>query len=67
MERKDLTPENEALLKLYNDNHEHKIKMEHVEEIYVLDNILTIIFGEYDDDGTFLGYLGYDMDISSAK
>lgn len=41
--------------------------MEHVEEIYVLDNILTIIFGEYDDDGTFLGYLGYDMDISSAK
>lgn len=41
--------------------------MEHVEEIYVLDNILTIIFGEYDDDGTFLGYLGYDMDISNAK
>lgn len=67
MERKDLTPENEALLKLYNDTHEYKIKIEHVEEIYVLDNILTIIFGEYDDDGSFLGYLGYDMDISSAK
>ena len=45
MKRKDLTPENEALLKLYNDTHEYKIKMEHVEEIYVLDNILTIIFG----------------------
>ena len=52
---------------MYNDTHEYKIKMEHVEEIYVLDNILTIIFGEYDDDGSFLGYLGYDMDISSAK
>ena len=67
MEIKVGTPESEKLLKLYNDTHEHKIKMEHVEEIYVLDNILTIIWGEYDDDGTFLGYLGYDMDISSAK
>ncbi len=67
MERKDLTPENEALLKLYNDTHEHKIKMEHVEEMSILDNKLEIIWGEYDDDGTFLGYLGYDMDISSAK
>lgn len=67
MERKDLTPENEALLKLYNDTHEYKIKMEYVKEIYIQDNILTIIWGEYDDDGTFLGYLGYDMDISSAK
>lgn len=67
MERKDLTLDNEALLKLYNDNHEHKIKMEHVEEIYALDNILTIIWAEYDDDGTFLGYLGYDMDISNVK
>lgn len=67
MERKNLTPENEALLKLYNDTHEYKIKMEHVEEIYVLDNILTIIFVEYDDDGTFLGYFGYDMDITDIK
>lgn len=67
MEIKVAIPENERLLKLYNDTHKYKIKMEHVEEIYVLDNILTIIWGEYDDDGTFLGYLGYDMDISSAK
>lgn len=67
MEIKVGTPENEALLKLYNDTHEYKIKMEHVEEIYVLDNVLTIIWAEYEDDGTFLGYLGYDMDISSAK
>lgn len=51
MERKDVTPENEALLKLYNDNNKRKIKMEHV----------------YEDDGTFLRYFGYDMDISSAK
>lgn len=27
MERKDVTPENEALLKLYNDNNKRKIKM----------------------------------------
>lgn len=67
MEIKVGTPKSERLLKLYNDTHEYKIKMEHVEEIYVLDNILTIIFGEYDDDGTFLGYLGYDMDIPSAE
>ena len=67
MERKDLTPENEALLKLYNDNNKRKIKIEHVEEIYVLDNILTIIWAEYDDDGTFFGYFGYDMDITDIK
>lgn len=67
MERKDVTPENEALLKLYNDNNKHKIKMEHVEEIYVLDNILTIIWAEYEDDGIFLGYFGYDMDITDIK
>jgi hypothetical protein len=67
MERKDLTPENEALLKLYNDTHEYKIKMEHVEEMYISDNKLTIIWEDYDDDDTFLGYLGYDMDIPDAE
>lgn len=67
MEIKVGTPESEKILKLYNDTHEHKIKMEHVEEIYILDNVLTIVWGEYDDDGTFLGYFGYDMDISSTK
>lgn len=67
MERKDLTPENEALLKLYNDTHEYKIKMEHVEEMSIQDNKLEIIWEDYGDDDTFLGYLGYTMDISSAK
>ena len=67
MERKDLTPTIETLFNLYNNTHEHKIKLEHVEEMYISDNKLTIIWEDYDDDGTFLGYLGYDMDISSAK
>lgn len=67
MERKDLTPENEALLKLYNETHEYKIKMEHVEEMSILNNKLKIIWGEYDDDGLFLGYLGYTMDIQNAE
>lgn len=67
MEIKVGTPESEKILKLYNDTHEHKIKMEHVEEIYILDNVLTIVWGEYDDDGTFLGYFGYDMDITDIK
>lgn len=67
MENKVGTPESEKILKLYNDTHEHKIKMEHVEEIYILDNVLTIVWGEYDDDGTFLGYFGYDMDITDIK
>lgn len=32
MERKDLKPAEEMLLNLYNDNHEHKIKLEKVKE-----------------------------------
>ena len=67
MERKDLTPVIETLFNLYNNTHEYKIKLEHVEEMYISDNKLTIIWREYDDDGSFLVYLGYDMDISSAK
>ena len=45
MEIKVGTPESEKILKLYNDTHEHKIKMEHVEEMYILDNVLTIVWG----------------------
>lgn len=67
MEIKVGTPKSERLLKLYNDTHEHKIKMEHVEEMNIQDNKLEIIWEDYGDDDTFLGYLGYDMDISSAK
>ena len=67
MEIKVGTPESEKLLRLYNDTHEHKIKMEHVEEMSILDNKLEIIWGEYDDDGSFLGYFGYTMDIPSAE
>lgn len=37
--------------------------MEHVEEMSIQDNKLEIIWEDYGDDDTFLGYLGYTMDI----
>lgn len=67
MERKDLTPTIEVLFNLYNNTHEHKIKLEHVEEMYISDNKLTIIWEDYDENGASLGYLGYDMDIPDAE
>lgn len=42
MERKDLTPENKALLKLYNDTHENKIELEKVKRFYFDDGEATI-------------------------
>lgn len=52
------------LLNLYNDNHEHKIKLEKVEEIYVKDDKLCIVCKEYDDEGSLFGYADYTMDIT---
>ena len=64
MERKDLTPANEMLLNLYNDNHEHKIKLKNVKEIYVEDNKLCIVCKDYDDEGLFFGYVDYTTDTT---
>lgn len=61
MERKNLTPAQEMLLNLYNDNHEHKIKLKDVKEIYVGDNKLCIVCKDYDDEGLFFGYVDYTM------
>lgn len=38
-----MTPENEALLKLYNDTHENKIELEKVKRIYFDDGEATIL------------------------
>lgn len=64
MEKKDLTPAQEMLLNLYNDNHEHKIKLKDVKEIYVEDNKLCIVCSDYDDEGLFFGYIYYTMDTT---
>ena len=43
MERKDLKPVEEMLLNLYNDNHEHKIKLEKVKEFWVeVNSVLSV-------------------------
>ena len=59
-----MKPAKEMLLNLYNDNHEHKIKLEKVGEIYVKDDKLCIVCKEYDDEGLFFGYADYTMDIT---
>lgn len=64
MERKDLTPAQEMLLNLYNDNHEYKIKLKDVKEIYVEDNKLCIVCKDYDEEGLFFGYIDYTMDTT---
>lgn len=64
MERKDLTPAQEMLLNLYNDNHEHKIKLKNVKDIYVEDNKLCIVCKDYDEEGLFFGYVDYIMDTT---
>ena len=64
MERKDLTPAQEMLLNLYNDNYEHKIKLKDIQEIYVRDNKLCIVCKDYDDEGLFFGYVDYTMDTT---
>ena len=64
MERKDLKPSEEMLLNLYNDNHEHKIKLEKVKEFWVEDGKLCIVCEDYDEEGMFFGYVDYTMDIT---
>ncbi len=64
MERKDLKPVEEMLLNLYNDNHEHKIKLEKVKEFWVEDGKLCIVCEDYDEEGMFFGYVDYTMDIT---
>lgn len=61
MERKDLTPSEEMLFNVYNNNHKTKIELEKVRNININNKKLII---EYSNENTFLGYSTATMDIT---
>lgn len=61
MERKDLTPSEEMLFNVYNNNHKTKIELEKVRNIDIKDKKLII---EYFNENTLLGYSTATMDIT---
>lgn len=63
MERKDLTPSEEMLFNVYNNNHKTKIELEKVRNIDIRNKKLYI---EYFNENTLLGYSTATMDITLA-
>lgn len=61
MERKDLTPSEEMLFNVYNNNHKTKIELEKVRNININNKKLII---EYFNENTLLGYSTAIMDIT---
>jgi hypothetical protein len=61
MERKDLTPSEEMLFNVYNNNHKTKIELEKVRNININNKKLII---EYFNENTLLGYSTATMDIA---
>lgn len=61
MERKDLTPSEEMLFNVYNNNHKTKIELEKVRNIDINNKKLII---EYFNENTLLGYSTATMDIT---
>ena len=61
MERKDLTPSEEMLFNVYNNNHKTKIELEKVRNIDIKNKKLYI---EYFNENTLLGYSTATMDIT---
>lgn len=61
MERKDLTPAEEMLFNVYNNNHKTKIELEKVRNIDIKNKKLYI---EYSNENTLLGYSTATMDIT---
>lgn len=61
MERKDLTPSEEMLFNVYNNNHKTKIELEKVRNIDIKNKKLCI---EYFNENTPLGYSTATMDIT---
>lgn len=61
MERKDLTPSEEMLFNVYNNNHKTKIELEKVRSIDINNKKLII---EYFNENTLLGYSTATMDIT---
>lgn len=61
MERKDLTPAEEMLFNVYNNNHKTKIELEKVRNIDINNKKLII---EYFNENTLLGYSTATMDIT---
>lgn len=61
MKRKDLTPSEEMLFNVYNNNHKTKIELEKVRNINIKDKKLII---EYFNENTLLGYSTATMDIT---
>lgn len=61
MERKDLTPSEEMLFNVYNNNHKTKIELEKVINIDINNKKLII---EYFNENTLLGYSTATMDIT---
>lgn len=61
MKRKDLTPSEEMLFNIYNNNHRTKIELEKVRNININNKKLII---EYFNENTLLGYSTATMDIT---
>ena len=61
MERKDLTPSEEMLFNVYNNNHKRKIELEKVRNIDIKNKKLYI---DYFNENTLLGYSTTTMDIT---
>lgn len=61
MERKDLTPSEEMLFNIYNNNHKTKIELEKVRNIDIKNKKLYI---DYFNENTLLGYSTTTMDIT---
>lgn len=61
MERKDLTPSEEMLFNVYNNNHKTKIELEKVRNIDINNKKLII---EYFNENTLSGYSTATMDIT---
>ena len=61
MKRKDLTPSEEMLFNVYNNNHKTKIELEKVINIDINNKKLII---EYFNENTLLGYSTATMDIT---
>lgn len=61
MERKDLTPSEEMLFNVYNNNHKTKIELEKVRNIQIKDKKLII---EYFNENTLLGNSTATMNIT---
>lgn len=61
MKRKDLTPSEEMLFNVYNNNHKTKIELEKVRNIDIRNKKLYI---EYFNENTLLGYSTATMDIT---